>query len=381
MAPKPDDGSVRPLKEPELAIDDFFLEDRDIEVEKRRVKKRLGMTTSPDSHGRKKTLYERLRLDLRKAGMNLEPAVVIKRFLIITLSLLILGSVAFGYTFLVNDVPFWLTALYLLGWFFIGFAIIYPLIHLAFKSFLSYRRFKRRLAVERVLPDFLRLVATNYRSGMLLDEALIKSNRPRFGIFSKEIELVAKTSKVKGDLSKALEIFSKKFDSKVLQRAVNSINMSIESGSNISSLLEEIAGNITRMRTMRAAMAANVKNYIIFIVVAGVIIAPLMFSMSYVMNDKIVNIRSSVMEDAAGSSPISFGFFSFRGEGGVEVQDFDVFAILMLLTTSVVSAFLIGLIKHGHFQQGVRRIPVFIVITLVLYWFGKNALAWLLAGV
>ncbi|MFP4524629.1 MAG: type II secretion system F family protein, partial [Candidatus Woesearchaeota archaeon] len=342
MASKPAETPARPLKEPELAIDEFFLEDRDIEAEKRRVRKRLGMTVS-DRPVRKKTLYERLRLDLRKAGLSLEPGVVIRRFLIITLSLLILGSIVLGYAFLLNDVPFWLTALYLLGWFVIGFAVIYPLVHLAFKSFLSYRRFKRRLAVERVLPDFLRLVATNYRSGMLLDEALIKSNRPRFGIFSKEIELVAKTSKVKGDLSKALEIFSKKFDSKVLQRAVNSINMSIGSGSNISSLLEEIAGNITRMRTMRAAMAANVKNYIIFIVVAGVIIAPLMFSMSYVMNDKIVNIRSSVMEDAAGSSPISFGFFSFRGKGGVEAQDFDVFAILMLLTTSVVSAFLIGL--------------------------------------
>ena len=380
MAGKNDSTQPRPLKEPELAIDEFFLKDNTIETEKHQMRKRLGMTPS-DPPARKKSFYERLRLDLHKAGLTVGPVAMLKRFLWVTLGLLVAGAGVFGYVLLLHDVAFWKTALYLLGWFVVGFVILYPVVHLIFKSYLSYRRFKRRLAVEHVLPDFLRLVATNYRSGMPLDKALIKSNRPRFGIFSKEIELVAKTSQVKGDLSKALEIFSKKFDSKILQRAVASINMSIESGSNISDLLEEIATNITRMRTMRAAMAANVKNYTIFIVVAGIIIAPLMFSMSYVMNENIVEIRGSVMDDLTATQHVQTNLLSLRGTGGVQAGDFDIFAILMVVTTSVVSAFLIGMIKHGNYQQGVKRIPFFIVATIALYWLGKYLLVGLLGAV
>ena len=229
--------------------------------------------------------------------------------------------------------------------------------------------------MERVLPEFLRLVATNYRSGLPLHKALTASNRPRFGIFSREIELIAKSTRVKGDLSKSLEIFGKKFDSKVLERAMNSISMSVRSGSNISELLEDIADNITKMRNMRLRLAANVKNYVIFIVVAGLIVAPLMFAMSYQMNLTIGDVKDRIdtqRQDAAGQQ--SF-FAGLSGKGGVEPGDFDWFAVFMILTNSVVSALVISMINYGNFQQGIPSIPFFIGLSVTIYFLGKIALS------
>ena len=90
--------------------------------------------------------------------------------------------------------------------------------------------------MEEVLPEYLRLVASNDRSGMPLDKSLLEANRPRFGILSKEIELIAKSTYVKGDLGKALQIFGRKFESKILERAMSNINEGIISGSSISKL-------------------------------------------------------------------------------------------------------------------------------------------------
>jgi pilus assembly protein TadC len=371
MAP---DLTGRKLYEPDLAIDEFFLNEQNIEKEKRRIRKELGMTQTEKKEDHY-TFYERLSIRLHRAGIDEKPALVMKKIIIISLVLVIVGAITIGIITLMNGFPFISIILYLAGWSAVGFFISYAIVNLLFRAYLSYKMFKRKLAVEEVLPDFLRLVATNYRSGMSLDMALIKSNRPRFGIFSKEITLVAKTARVKGDLGKALEIFSKKFDSKILQRAMNNVVMSIKSGSNISELLEEIASNITKMRNMRASMVANVKNYVIFIIVAGLIIAPLMFSMSSVMNTTIAGVKSNMdsQQVAAGASSHALSS-AFTGEGGMSEHDFNIFAILMLITNSIVSAFVISMIKYGNYQQGLPKIPLYLIISISLYIIGKNIL-------
>ncbi|MBN1274762.1 type II secretion system F family protein [Candidatus Woesearchaeota archaeon] len=366
---------LRRLQEPETTIDDFFLKDRAIQFEKRRVRKSLGMSVSATPI-KKRSYYDRLKVDLYRAGVDAEPSRVIKLILYLAIVALVVGAAVIGGVALYHLFPFGTIVLYLLVWSVLGFVALYSLAVLLLKVYLSYRVFRRKMEVEQVLPEFLRLVATNYRSGMPLDEALIKSNRPRFGIFSKEIELVAKTTKVKGDLAKSLEIFSKKFDSKILQRAMNNIVMSVRSGSNISELLEEIANNITKMRNMRVSMAANVKNYIIFIIVAGVIIAPLMFSMSYTMNTTIAGVKAGM--DVSSMSTAGQGLLNVQSEGGVDPGDFNVFALLMLITNSFVSAFVISMLRYGNFQQGIKRIPVFLAISVALYFLGKWVLSLLL---
>lgn len=366
---------VRSYKEPDLAIDEFFLADQSIDKEKHNLRKQLGMTSSVKKEA-KQTFYEKLSIRLHRAGIEAKPAETVKKILLATIGLVLLGALLLGFISLYNGVAFLPIVLYLFIWFIVGFFISYAIVNIIFRTYLSLHVFKRKLAVEAVLPDFLRLVATNYRSGMSIDKALEKSNRPRFGIFSKEINIVIKTARVKGDLPKALEIFGKKFDSKILQRAMNNLIISIKSGSNISALLEEIAANITKMRNMRASMAANVKNYIIFIIVAGVIIAPLMFSMSAVMNGTIAGVKDSItIDQSVSAGPIS----ALPEDGGIQGNDFLIFAILMLVTNSIVSASVISMIKHGNFQQGIPQIPIFFVISLALFLVGRYVLGMLIA--
>jgi len=368
---------ARDYVEPEMVIDEFFLKENTVDAEKIAVRKHLGMNVSVNAKKKKKKdTYTYLKTRFYKAGIEADPHKFIRATFYITLALLAVSLFALG-AYLLSLGSSLITIIgFAVAWWIVGFILFYFIVLMSANAFLNYKAFKRRLEVEKVLPEYLRLVATNYRSGLPLHKALIASNRPRFGVFSREIEMVAKISKVKGNFSKALEIFGKKFDSKVMERAMSSISISVRSGSSVSSLLEDIADNITKMRSMRMRLAASVKNYVIFIVVAGIIIAPLMFSMSYHLNMTIGDIKDR-LDDQGGGTPTgaqqSF-ITSVGGDGGVIPSDFDIFATLMILTNSVVSGLVIGMIKYGNFHQGMRNIPVFMVTSIILYNLGKLAL-------
>jgi pilus assembly protein TadC len=361
----------RKYREPELVVDEFLLKNKSIDSQKNNIRKSLGMAVSKQKN-KKYNFYRNLKVKLYKAGVEIEPELFVKKLMFFSIVLLCVLIFTVGFLALINQVN-WLTIiLILIGSWFVGFAIIYYLLLLLSMAFLDYKSFKRNKEVEKVLPEYLRLVATNYRSGLPLDKALTASNRPRFGILSKEIEQVAKITRVKGDLIRALEIFGRKFDSKILERSMNSISLSVKSGSNISQLLDEIANNITKMRNIQASMAANVKNYVIFIIVAGIIIAPLMFAMSYQMNHTISQVKEKLDVQTSG---VSMGTISVQSGGGVNLQNFDIFAILMILTNCVISSMVISIIKYGNFQQGIKNIFIYAIISVSLYIIGKGILS------
>ena len=372
----------RSFKEPELVVDEFLLESKTIEAQKLKMRKFLRMEHTKKKE-KKLNYYRRLKIKLYKAGIEKEPEIYVKNvtFLSIVFTSLIIFAYAI-WAFTTNP-DYWVIILISLAifWILLFFILNYFILLIA-HAFLGYRAFSRTKEVERVLPEFLRLVATNYRSGLPLDKALIASNRARFGILSKEIEQVAKSTKVKGNLAKSLEIFGKKFDSKILERAMNSISNSTKTGSNISKLLDDIANNITKMRNMQASMAANVKNYVIFIVIAGIIIAPVMFAMSYHMNLTISEVKGRLEgQIGAGAATAAAPPITVTAGGGVRPSNFDLFAILMILTNCLISGMIISMIKQGNFQQGFKNVFLYAFISLSLYFIGKLILSGILSVV
>ena len=363
----------RDYKEPELVVDEFLLKNKNISSQKARMRKSLGMAVSKKKE-EKLNYYRHLKLRLYSAGVEVEPESFVRKIMFSTIIFITVLTFGLGIWAILSEVSvigiiILLPVSWLLGFFLFNYLFI-----LLAQAYLSYKSFVRTKEVERVLPEFLRLVATNYRSGLPLDKALIASTRVRFGILSKEMEQIAKTTKVKGDLAKALEVLGKKFDSKILERAMNSISSTIHSGANISELLDEIANNITKMRNMQASMAANVKNYVIFIVIAGIIIAPFMFAMSYQMNNTISDVKGRLEGQLDSTASAGLGLGVVDG-GGVNPNNFDVFAILMIVTNCIISSMIISMIKHGNFQQGFRNVFFFMALSLSFYFIGKVVLS------
>jgi len=246
--------------------------------------------------------------------------------------------------------------------FFVAFFIIAVVMaHLL----LNLKIYKRKVAVEEVFPDFLQISATNIKAGISVDKALWHAIRPRFGILAKEMETVAKKAMSGEELSEALKEFSEKFHSSSLKRAINLIVRGIESGGEIAQLLDKIAWNMQQNKITRKEMAANVTSYIIFISFASILMAPFLFALSSQLISIMTSITSAI--DLSGAEGIMSMPFSLSSDGGLTEGDFRIFVYFCLTITSSFSAMLISIISKGSVKDGVRFIPIFVIISLILF--------------
>ena len=236
--------------------------------------------------------------------------------------------------------------------------------------------FKRKVDIEEVLPDFLQLAASNINAGMTIDRALWYAVRPRFGVLAKEIEIVAKETMGGVDLKIALERFASRYDSNVLKRSVSMLNEGVEAGGKIGDLLNRIASNIQEQKAMLKEMSANVTTYVIFITFATVVAAPFLFALSEVLIEVVKNLGSVLGGTSSTAANVGIAL-SFSGTGVTE-SDFRIFAIVSLILTSFFSAMMISTIKKGNVKSGIRYIPIFIFISLVLYFVAQGVASKLL---
>ena len=243
---------------------------------------------------------------------------------------------------------------------------------------IDFKIYNRKKQVEEVLPDFLQLASANINAGMPIDKALWFAVRPRFGILAKEIEEVAKSTIVGEDLGPALIKFSNKYDSVMLKRTVNLIIEGLEAGGEIGPLLNKISIDIQETRIIRKDMAANVTTYVIFISFATLGAAPFLFALSGQLLSIIQNLVSNINipKEATSGGMMSMSFSSTA----ITMHDYTIFAIATLTVTAFFSAVIISTIRFGNVRDGIKYIPIFIIVTVTLYLIASKILSFFLGG-
>lgn len=255
--------------------------------------------------------------------------------------------------------------------------LFYLLIWLVFLFYLDVRTLQRKQKIEEVLPDFLQLTAANIRAGMPIDQSLWYAVRPRFGVLANEIEQVAKGVMSGDDLNIALKDFSEKYDSDIVKRSMSLLLVGMEAGGEVGELLNQISVDIQDNRLMKKEMIASVQTYVIFITFATIIAAPILMGLSAQLLEVVTKLTSHMDFGSAGNS-VGVGFSP--GGGGIKLEDFKIFAYLMLSISSLVSAMLIAIIKKGRIMSGLKYIPQFIIVAVIVFWLATFLFGKLMAG-
>ncbi len=320
---------------------------------------------------------QKVKYYLKRAGIDLVPNALSKIIFntVIVINLLISTYLLYYFSTIFGTELSTIFLIMFLLWVFFFYILIF-VIWAIFYLIVDLKIYKRRIDVEDVLPDFLLLTASNISAGMPIDRALWFAIRPRFGVLSKEIELVAKETIGGKDIKEALVDFAGRYDSVILKRTISMINEGIESGGKIGEMLNKIAYDVQNQKSMMSEMSANVTTYIIFITFASVTAAPVLFALSAVLIevvDKISFGLGSSIKAISSNLPLSFSGV------GVSKTDFKIFSIVTLTMTSMFSAMLISTIKKGNISSGIKLIPIFIVTSLIIY-FIANLLASKLLG-
>ncbi len=324
------------------------------------------------------TMHQVLRNYLLKAGLEANPQILSNWVfrICVTVNILVAGYLVYTFHGFFRYEFLYVLILTVTTWVAIFLFVLF-LLWLALYIVIDLLIYKRRVGLEEVLPDFLLLASANIRAGMPVDRALWYAVRPRFGVLAKEMEMVAKETMSGQDLEASLNEFAARYDSPVLKNTVSLLIESINAGGEIGNLLSKISSNIQNNQLMKKEMAAGISAYAIFIAVAAIIIAPILFALSSQLLVVISSISKNVTLPAVSLPIFSVGLIKV----GVTQRDFTIFAVINLFLTALFSALIVTIIKKGEVRGGARTIPVFIATSLIIFFAARQMFSIVLGGI
>lgn len=240
-----------------------------------------------------------------------------------------------------------------------------------------YRRTKK---MEAVIEDFLRYVSENLKGGMTFEKALWQAIRPQYGVLSDEIGLVAKRVMTGTDIKDALIEFTDKYDSPMIKRSFQLIVEGMKGGGNIAYIIDRVEKDIRESKELKKEMSAANTTYVIFMVFIVLIIAPGLFGLSYNLLMVLKNIAGTISQATGGGSGGSMDLLNQLSDVSINPQSFKTFSFGALSIISLFASMIISIIQNGNIKEGLKYMPVFIMISLVMYIFFRSVLSVLFAG-
>ena len=257
--------------------------------------------------------------------------------------------------------------------FFVG---IFVLVNVAFfvrKNMQKYAEIKK---MEEVFPDFISLVSSNLRAGMTIDQALLLSSRDEFAPLDAEILKLGKDIVTGHEITAAMKDMGERIKSEEIRKTILLITSGIQSGGNLSVLLEETSSNVRERNFVRKRAASNVLMYVIFIFFAVAFGAPVLFGLSSVLVEILSGILSQLPSQQVNLNlPFAFSQIS------IPLSFIFYFSIIFVVVTDVLASLVLGLVSKGEERDGFRYIVPLIAISLTVFFVARIILLKYFSGV
>jgi type II secretory pathway component PulF len=240
----------------------------------------------------------------------------------------------------------------------------------------------RAAKVEEVLPDFLSLMASNIRAGLTSDRALIVSAREEFGPLTAAIHNAGKNSITGMPLEQVMVQMGDYIKSDVLHKTVRLIVEGMQSGGDMSELLEKTALDIRKFRSVRKEVNSIIMNYKLFIMAAITFGAPLLYGVSTFLVDIMLKIKGKISqntsEDTAAMLSNSVGVF--KGKLLLTPEAIALFASVSILVTIFFGCMAVGIMTSGKRVEGLKYFPILSVVGISILFGLRYALSVILGG-
>ena len=316
-----------------------------------------------------------LRMFLLKAGIPRVPYKFFGALFYLTALITAIIYLLWVYPFLLQYSQLILLAASALSWFAIQI-LLATFIILVIYFYVDLQIFFRTKKMEEMLPEFLQVVSSNLKGGMTFENALLGSINPRFDVLANEMAEVSKKVMTGHDVSKALSELGQKYDSPMLKRTIDLMISEIESGGAIADLIDKIVENIRELKVLKEEISASAVGYTIFIGAIVIVIAPLLFSLSFHL---LIVILSFVSRVAAATSTVGVLPLTII-EVVVDPDNFKIFSILSLVVISFFSSLIVSTVEKGNIKSGLKYIPIFLIGSLVLYFVFMKVLSFVFSG-
>jgi Flp pilus assembly protein TadB len=256
-------------------------------------------------------------------------------------------------------------------------AIIYIL---AIYMILTVKIDSRRTQMEVVLPDYLQVASANLRSGIALDRALLLAARPEFTFLSEDIKEMSKRIMSGVTLEKAMEELGTKYNSIELTHAIRMMTEAIKYGGAMADMLDQLSKDIRTQQIIQKEVAGQLLMYSIFIAFAAIIAAPVLYGLTsqmIIVTDKVWN--GILTQNPTGIPTVGLSFLK-PSPPKITPTQYYYFSIVAITLISGFSAVIMSAISSGSAVKGLKYVPVFIAISLVIFFVMKIVIGVLFAS-
>ncbi len=237
------------------------------------------------------------------------------------------------------------------------------------KSILSMIADSVSAKIEKVLPDMLLLMAANLRAGMIPENSFIASMKPEFGKLNYLLNKAAIETQAGKNFSEALIEMNDMTNSEFFKDSVRIISEGIRSGAELHLILENLASNLLQNESIRNDMRAQVKSYSLFIFIAATLAAPLLYGVSSFLIGILDKVGASTNGGAAAANLPSgtLGIFSGFSLPHISVTLVIAVSTINVIITTASSALLGGILNTGKAKNGLKNVPVYVLIGLGIF--------------
>ncbi|MBI5224674.1 type II secretion system F family protein [Candidatus Micrarchaeota archaeon] len=250
----------------------------------------------------------------------------------------------------------------------------------------------RARKAEEILPEVLKIIAANIRAGLTVENAIWSVSKPEYGVLGEEIKKVSVSTYAGKPINEALVDMTKRLDSKLLERSVKLLVDGIRLGGEVANLLDEVAATVKSAKALRKEINNATLTYVIFIIFASIIVAPMLFALSLYYSEtsnKIASQQAGKLNDPqlknskviSSGSPLASLAFQKKSADTITAEDIKVFSMSAIGITAFFSAMLIGLIQHGKAKRGIKLVPIFLPLALGIFLFVHEALLQAFKGI
>lgn len=246
----------------------------------------------------------------------------------------------------------------------------------AYYFYLFFKAEQRNEEIAQVFPAALKTIATNLRSGLQIDQAIQNAATKDLGILGEELERISIEIRFGGvDPVTSLRNFSKRVKNKTIQRKIKLMIYAIKNGSSLADLLDEASQTMINKKSLIAQINTSIKSYEMYIKMIMAVVIPLFSALSYtligIIQKQLTNIKSTSITKVgikiASSNTVTLDFIA-------------VMNILTIIITVILCSMTLGVITTGKEKSGLKQIPLYLLISILVYLFLKAQFTSLFGG-
>ena len=225
------------------------------------------------------------------------------------------------------------------------------------------RIYQRVARIEKHLSSYLREFSTNLRAGEEFVDAFERATSAEFGPLDSDIKRLVIEIRGGERVADALAGYAARYDSYLIEETFSVIREAFVGGGGLATILDRIADHIDVIDQLKKEAVASVSNYVVFMTVVSVVIAPILFALSYNLLDLIQMLLNRVVLQGGSSQVLPVFVTRFS----VSLPDFIAFSRICIAVIAGSAAAIIGIVRSGNVRGAPSLMVLYTIVALIVY--------------